>query len=281
MKLNLSLLLLVSIFLMPVVKSGEPAPDSGLSRQGMIVDLDADKEVTLEGETVASWKNQIEWKARDFEGRRVKGRPSLRKAVAELNGHNAMVFRQQELVNYDEDAFDSLTTGSGWTVFSVISVAAKQPGLQPDVNSWFGNLKNGGNYEGFWGALNDDNSVWVGARNGSTFPRGNKDNPKAVGPKLEPGRFYIVAGRMSAGTANATIDLFVNDAKPVASQAFPVNPKGNASKMAIGQERDATNHPGKESFNGELARILFWDRPLTDSEITATLAFLKTTYGIK
>jgi hypothetical protein len=49
--------------------------------------------------------------------------------------------------------------------------------------------------------------------------------------------------------------------QPVATKPFPVNPAANSSKLAIGQERDATNHPGKESFDGELARFLIYDRP--------------------
>jgi len=48
--------------------------------------------------------------------------------------------------------------------------------------------------------------------------------------------------------------------------------------MAIGQERDATNHPGHESFDGELARLLMWDRPLSSQEFKKTLSLLKKTY---
>ena len=51
--------------------------------------------------------------------------------------------------------------------------------------------------------------------------------------------------------------------------------------MAIGQERDATNHPGHESFDGELARFLIWDRPLGNDEFEKILSLLKETYGIE
>jgi hypothetical protein len=95
---------------------------------------------------------------------------------------------------------------------------------------------------------------------------------------LEKNRYYVIAGRMGAGTGKVTIELFVNGTKPVASRAFPVNPKANSSKMAIGQERDATNHPGHESFDGELARLLMWDRPLSNQEFEKTLSSLKKTY---
>jgi hypothetical protein len=85
---------------------------------------------------------------------------------------------------------------------------------------------------------------------------------------------------MGAGTGQVTIELFVNETKPVASKPFPVNPKADPSKMAIGQERDATNHPGHESFDGELARLLMWERPLSDREFARTLSYLKTTYTL-
>jgi hypothetical protein len=51
--------------------------------------------------------------------------------------------------------------------------------------------------------------------------------------------------------------------------------------MAIGQERDATNHPGHESFDGELTRLLIWERPLNNEECEKTLSLLTNTYGIK
>ena len=103
-------------------------------------------------------------------------------------------FGKKSLVNYDEDAFDHLTTGSGYTWVAVLAVARQLP--SEDLNCFFGNLKNGGVYEGFWGGLNDDNTLWMGLCNGVTFDRGNKDNPKVVGPQLAEDRFYAIAGRM-------------------------------------------------------------------------------------
>jgi hypothetical protein len=264
------------VFSAALLSAGEFAP----IKSGLIVDLDAEKDVKVEDGKVVSWKSQAEFKAREFEGRRVNGRPSVREKIDALNGHKALIFKKQELVNYDEDAFDHLTTGSGYTWLAVIAPYKQNPGLK-DVNSFFGNLKNGGNYEGFWGCFNDDNSVWIGSRNSTTFGRWNADNPKVDGPKLEENRFYIVAGRMGAGTGDVTIDLFVNDPKPAVSKPFPVNPKANASKMAIGQERDATNHPGVESFEGEIARFLIYERPLKDTELSEMMETLKKEYGIK
>ena len=255
---------------------------------GLVLDLDADHEVTVaDGEHVTLWKNRVEkFAARDFvprdEGRKEagSGRPTLRKEVKEIRGHNSLVFLQQELVCMDEDAFDSLTRGRGCTWLTVIAAHQQREGLK-DVNSFFGNLKNGENYEGIWGSYNDDNTVWWGPRNGISFGRFDANNPQILGPKIETGRFAIVAGRMAAGTDKVKVEIFVNAPEAVAAGEVLVNPKGNPSKMAIGQERDAINHPGHESFDGEIARFLIFDRPLSDEEMKALMVKLREHYGIQ
>jgi len=67
----------------------------------------------------------------------------------------------------------------------------------------------------------------------------------------------------------------VNDLKACASARFPINPQADASKLAVGQERDAIQHPGKESFDGEIARFLLWNRPLTDAELRTVFEKVK------
>jgi hypothetical protein len=229
------------------------------------------------------WENKVDFKAKTFAATRDAshqkgtGHPVLKENAPAIGGHNTVVFKRQELINNDEDAFDHLITGSGYTWFAVMSVYRQVSGLK-DVNSFFGNLKNGGKYEGFWAGLKDDNTLWTGSRNGITFGRWDENNPQVPGPKLEENRYYVIAGRMGAGTGKVIIELFVNGTKPVASKPFPVNQEANSSKMAIGQERDATNHPGHESFDGELARLLMWERPLSDRELEKTLSSLKKTY---
>ena len=190
------------------------------------------------------------------------------------------MFKRQELVNHEEDAFDHLLTGSGYTWFAVICVH-KQVVQLKDVNSFFGNLKNGGNYEGIWGNLTDDNRVWIGSRNGITFGRWDDNNPMVLAPEpLQENQYHVMAGRMGAGTGKVPIEVFIDKPQPVASKRFPVNPAANSSKLAIGQERDATNHPGRESFDGEIARFLVYERPLTSDELKQTLTHLKKTYAI-
>ncbi len=259
-----------------------------LAQKGLVLDLDASKGVVLEdGGKVSAWRNQVvdspikEFVKRD-EGRKEKGsgRPSQREGIANLNGKPALVFRQQELVCLDEDFFDPLTTGSGHTWLAVIAVHEQRVGLK-DVNSFFGNLRNGEKYEGVWGCLNDDNTLWWGARNGLTFGRFDVNNPQLLGPKLETGKFYLVAGRMAAGVGKVKLELFINNAKPVSTTEFPVNPKANPSRMTIGQERDAIEHPGHESFDGEIARFLIWDRPLVDKELAEAMEKIRVLYSLK
>jgi len=260
-----------------------------VTAKGLILDLDAGKGVEVEdGDRVVKWTNQVTtFVARDFvkqdAGRKEpgSGRPTLKKSVAAIGGHDTLVFRRQELVNHDEDAFDHLLTRSGYTWIALIS-AYKQVVQLKDVNSFFGNLKNGGLYEGIWGNVTDDNRVWIGSRNGITFGRWDNNNPMVVAAKpLEEGRYDVVAGRMAAGTGEVQIELFINGPEPVASKPFPVNPQANSSKLAIGQERDATNHPGKESFDGELARFLIYERSLTNAELQQSMDSLKKTYSIR
>jgi hypothetical protein len=258
-------------------------------QRGLILDLNADQGVEVaDGDRVVKWTNQVaSFAARDFvkrdKGRKVagSGRPTLKESVAAIGGHNTLVFRRQELVCHHEDAFDHLITGNGYTWFAVLSVYEQVVQLK-DVNSFFGNLRNGGNYEGIWGNVTDDNRLWIGSRNGVTFGRWDKNNPMVLASEpLEENRYYVIAGRMGAGTGPVQIEVFINAAKPVASKPFPVNPAANSSKLAIGQERDATNHPGRESFDGEIARFLIYERPLTDVELQQTLSHLKQTYSIR
>lgn len=256
-----------------------------LPEQGLMLDLDASKGLTHEdGGKVAAWENQApaataKLFVKQEEGRKEKGsgRPTLRAAIPELNGKPALVFRRQELVCMDENTFDGLTTGKGHTWLAVIAVLPQQDGLK-DVNSFFGNLRNGGKYEGVWGCVNDDNTLWYGARNGLSFGRFDKNNPQLLGPVLETGKFHVIGGRMAAGSGTVKLELFANGAKPVATAEIPVVPDANASKMTVGQERDAIQHPGHESFDGEIARLLIWERPLTDQELTDAMTELHAAY---
>jgi hypothetical protein len=273
---------LAQCLLLTLVHGDEAAP---LPAKNLILDLDASKGIELaDGDKVVAWHNQapIETKlvfVPQDKGRKEagSGRPTVRKSAPEINNAPSLVFRQQELVCHNDDFFDGLTTGKGHTWIAVIAVYPQRVGVK-DVNSFFGNLRNGQKYEGVWGCVNDDNTVWWGTRNGKTFGRFDQNNPQVLGPVLEKDRFHIIAGTMSAGTETAKLTLHVNSPKPVAEATFPVDPQANPSRMAIGQERDAVEHPGHESFDGEIARFLIWDRPLDENELKAAMLSLKKAY---
>lgn len=111
---------LVPILLLSVATTAQ----AQVTAKGLILDLDADKGVEVEdGDRVIKWTNQVStFAARDFvkqdAGRKEpgSGRPTLKKSVAAIGGHDTLVFKRQELVNHDEDAFDHLLTGNGYTV---------------------------------------------------------------------------------------------------------------------------------------------------------------------
>lgn len=258
-----------------------------LPQPGLLLDLDAERGVTVDGDNrVTAWANQAPGpQARRFQqqdqGRKQagEGRPTLRTGVPGLKGKPALVFRQQELVCTDEDSFDGLSTGKGHTWIAILAAHEQRVGVK-DVNSFFGNLRNGGHYEGIWGCLDDDNRLWWGARNGISFGRFDANNPKVVGPQLTPGTFHLVAGRMASGTASAKLELFVDGSVAIAAAEVPVHAKANPSKMAVGQERDAIEHPGHESFDGEIARLLIWERPLPDDELAGVIDGLMARYGL-
>lgn len=257
---------------------------------GLLVDLDADKLVEADGAgRVEKWGNcapapAVNAFVKQDEGRKVKGsgRPLLLKNAATLNGQNTILFNKEELVAHNEDAFDHLITGNGYTWFCIIK-PGQQHGTLKDVHSFFGNLKNGGLYEGLWAGFADDNSFWAGSRNGLSFGRWDNNNPYVVtDQKLDTDRYYLLTGRMDAGKDTVNITLFINGAtKPAAIGRFPVNPAANASKMAIGQERDAVEHPGVESFVGEIAKFLLFDRPLTDKTLQTLQKELMKRYHIR
>lgn len=160
-----------------------------LTSRSLLLDLDATKGVSVdENGRVTQWLNQAPGpQAREFvpqpKGRKVpdSGRPTLHQGVRELAGKASLMFRQQELLCADEDTFDGLTTGKGHTWVALVALDEQRVGLK-DVNSFFGNLRNGGNYEGLWGCVKDDNTVWYGARSGVTFGRFDKSFASSATP---------------------------------------------------------------------------------------------------
>ena len=268
-------------------------------KNGLVLDLNADVGVTTdENQAVDKWENQVKdnvarsFVPNDYGVRIAKpgsGKPKLLSADTILNGHRALEFREDELINSQDDAFDHLLTGSGYTWFAVVRPYVTADSNEEtefgqhrlkDVNAFIGNLRNEGNYEGLWGCFDDDLTFWCGSRSGVTFGRFDENNPKLSGEKLDADRYYILAARMGSGIGSVPLEIFVNEAEPKNTLNYPVSKKTNPSRMAIGTERDATNHPGSESFDGSIARVFVYERPLNETEMRSTMSFLRQEYSI-
>lgn len=272
--------------------------------QKPILDLNADKGLSLVDDImVIAWQNQVpNAKALDFkvteEGRTKTiisqkepgtGRPTLKKNSTDLNGHNSLIFREDELINDKDEAFHGMMTGKGYTWFAVIKpYEQSSPGgiKSKYPNAFFGCLRNSskpqfetGLYAGFWGSFYTDGRVYMGSRNGlHKKVRDEINTPEVAGPPLAINKWHIIMGRQGAGQGIVKLDLFINDpTKAASSSDFPV---GNVepSRMAIGTERNAINHQGKESFDGELARLLMYDTALNQKQLEEVYHYLRQLY---
>ena len=272
-----------------------------VEQDGLLLDLDADEAVTAPNSRVTSWLNQAPTdQAQVFESSDIgresnntpldnrgvdqlgigSGRPTLLTNVADLNGHNSISFAEEDLINREEDAFDHLSHGSGYTWFAVLSRYDQRWPTENirDVNAFFGNLRNSSPFDGIWGGFNSENRIWSSTRTFDAAARDSAGDQWLYGPIMPEREYFIAAIRLGSGTGTATMEMFINSDQPIDSTVVDINPNGNPSFMAIGTERNATNHPGRESFDGELARLLIYERPLSDLEISQTIESLRLKY---
>jgi hypothetical protein len=270
----------------------------------LTLDLNADLGVTVEEDRmVTTWTNQAPYpKAVDFkiteEGRTKTiitqqeigtGRPTLSENKDEINGHNSLIFRENELINANDQAFHGMLTGGGYTWFAVIK-PYKQAGPgkinSKYPNAFFGCLRNSGppqsetgQYAGFWGSFYPDGRVYMGSRNGLNVKvRDGVNTPEVEGPSVSINEWHIIMGRQGSGQDKVLLELFVDDpSEAVNSSDFPVGDV-EPSRMAIGTERNAINHMGKESFDGELARLLMFETALNGQEMKEVYGYLRNLY---
>lgn len=282
---------------------GYAAPEVPVAK-GLVLDLNADAGLSIGDDCmVTSWTNQApNARAVAFnhteEGRTrtiisqeepSTGRPTLKQNAGEINGHNSLVFREDELINDNDEAFHGMMTGGGYTWFAVIK-PYKQGGPgkinSHYPNAFFGCLRNtakpqleGGQYAGFWGSFYPDGRIYMGSRNGlSKKVRDGVNTPEVDGPPPATNQWHIIMGRQGSGQGTVKLELFVdNPAEAVNSHDYPVGDV-EPSRMAIGTERNAINHQGRESFDGELARLLMFETALDQQQMKATYDYLRTLY---
>ena len=299
--------MLAAALVSPASPFASRAYSQHLIQDALVLDLDADKGVALEdGDKVTTWTNQapnpkaVDFKATE-EGRTLTiikqdepgtGRPTLRKDANEINGHNSLIFRSDELINDNDEAFHGMMTGAGYTWFAVIkpyeqtlpNERVRRNSKYP--NAFFGCLrssgppqKESGQYAGFWGSFYPDGRVYMGSRNGLNIKvRDNVNTPEIAGPVPSIDQWHIIMGRQGSGKGEVLLELFVDDpSSAVNSGKYPVADV-EPSRMAIGTERNAINHQGSESFDGELARLLMYETALDRTQMKEVHDHLRKTY---
>ena len=245
-----------------------------------------------------------------FKPNQINGLPSL----AFWGNPSAETISGDDLINMDgPDVYDPLIQGAGYTWIAVIKPYRQIPIITADdagkdINILFGNLKNGDNgvcqYCGFWAGVSasDDRPMffWAGNRGDDDFfagapyenqPYSNNGtghyrtdgNPHVHAKQMEVGKWDVVGARMGSGAGDVWIETFMGKSNAIiARKPWRVyekyGPEENADMLAIGTERDAANHVGLESYDGEFARFLIWERPLKDAELQQALNAIDSIY---
>ena len=255
--------------------------DQMIIADGLILDLNANYGVITHGIKVFKWENQVKSHAiKSFQNKGKVSSPTLKLESKNNGGNNAVVFDHQSLVCLEEGAADYIVKGSGYTWLSIMSVK-EQNGVKQYMQGFFGNIGENRPFFGIMAGFKDDNTPWLGARIRAKKPEtfwNQYSSPYAMASSpLETDKYYIIIGRMSEGTDNAQIDLFVNSGDKVNSKNVRVYKDSTPSSLTIGKLRPTFR---RESFIGEISRFLLYDRPLETLEINENVNFLINQYSI-
>ena len=227
---------------------------------GLLQDLDADLGVT--GTTnVTAWANQVA----AGEDVVVTAAGTIALVPDVLNGHAALDFPNTARMEGDDTSvFSDLTDGDGLTWFAVAEPAATQD--LSDRNQIFGWIRNGGINSGITAGVDRAARPYAMVRPASTEFKAQSATSVT--------QWTILAGRLGAGT-NAIVQLYRNAATPDA-MANSTAANNQVGALTIGAERD----DGSEFFDGRIARILIYGRPLDDAELGQTGRALGQRYAI-
>ena len=243
------------------------AAHASIVTMGLIQDLNADVGVTGTS-PVTAWANQGSLGAAgNVSSTGGIGSVTLLSGVA--GTHNALRFVSGSLLGTDASSYDSLANGSGFTWFAVIDA-------DPAV----------GSPNSIWGTLTDGGLPYSGTTGGSVYGnRGMIRYRSSVGTDtvvqgitdLSAGGYNILVGRLAAGTGNQTAEIFVDSATADSLPAvIDIDGATDSEVLVVGYERPS----GGEGFEGDLARLLIYNRPLSDAELTDTGLALGTLYDI-
>ena len=172
------------------------------------------------------------------------------------------------MVGDDMDAFDSIMQGNGNTWFAVVRPEVGLNGGRK--NAIIGTLTNSNPFSGFVAHVSNNTTPAYMVRPASSdvFVDGTTD--------VNDGNWHILAGRLASGTGVQTAEIFVNGPEAEGSAMPNIQDTSDSDPLTVGAERTG----GGENYVGDIARILIYDRPLSDSELNSTGFELGNLYGI-
>jgi hypothetical protein len=239
-----------------------PDAPSQIETTGLIQDLDAD--VGAMGSPVNAWINQAPAGGDNL----AASTGSVQVIENAVNGHAALRFENNSrLVGNNTNEFCGLTSGAGLTWFAVVFPRAQD---NPLKNIFFGTIKDGAPFSGFTAGVNMNDARPYSMMRPVTAEVFAQSN---VGVS---GAWVILAGRLDDGPGMRAGELFVNSSTASDTEMSLIPKTSDCGALVVGAER-AT---GTEFVNADIARILIYDRPLTDAELAATGQALAERYAI-
>jgi hypothetical protein len=234
------------------------------------MDLNADLGVDAAaiGDDVDEWTNQVTGAGDDVVTN--GGFPVL---VEGPNSHRAIRFEDgARMAGDDPDAFDDIMLGSGNTWYAVVNAQDQNHGQK---NAVFGTLLGASPWTGLVAHVHPAGGGFGSVGAYMTRPMPNDVFASGI-TEFEEGDFHILAGRLEEGTGIVTAEYFFESAVPE-SDAFPdITEDSDSDEITIGAERTL----GGEHFDGDIARILIYNRPLSETEMNVTGGALANMYGL-
>ena len=226
----------------------------------LIEDLDAD---TFNGVT---WTNQV-----SGHGDNVNASAAIAKMPAAANGHDALILTGQlKLTGSNTNAFTALINGDGMAYFAVV-----KPGMQRNTgsvnrNQIFGTIREGDNFSGFTAGTDVGDHPY-------TMMRPDTNEFLAQTTVDTTNAWVVIAGRLEAGSnGNKKSTVYINSTSAKATAMFMIAGDSQIGALTVGAERTL----GTEYWTGQIARILIYDGPMSDTDFATTGRALGERYGI-
>ena len=226
----------------------------------LIEDLDAD---TFNGVT---WTNQV-----SGHGDSVAASAAIAKMPAAANGHDALILTGQlKLTGSNTTVFAPLINGDGMAYFAVVKPGMQRDSGQVDRNQIFGTIHEGDNFSGFTAGTNL-------ADNPYTMMRPDTNEFLAQTTVATANTWVVIAGRLQAGSnGEKKSTVYINSTTAKATAMFMISGDSQIGALTVGAERTL----GTEFWTGQIARILIYDGPMTDTDFAKTGRALGERYGI-